>query len=59
MRNDLFQSKVKSRVQKKVRSVQEGIENWLRVNIKLIFLRLPVKISWIFEILLNIYLWHQ
>lgn len=59
MRNDLFQSKVKSRVQKKVRSVQEGIENWLRVNIKLIVLRLPVKISWIFEILLNIYLWHQ
>lgn len=59
MRNDLFQSKVKSRVQKQVRSVQDGIENWLRVNIKLIFLRLPVKISWIFEILLNIYLWHQ
>ena len=59
MRNDLFQSKVKSRVQKKVRSVQDGIENWLRVNIKLIVLRLPVKISWIFEILLNIYLWHQ
>lgn len=42
-----------------VRSVQDGIENWLRVNIKLIVLRLPVKISWIFEILLNIYLWHQ
>lgn len=59
MRNDLFQSKVKSRVQKQVRSVQDGIENWLRVNIKLIVLRLPVKISWIFEILLNIYLWHQ
>ena len=63
MWNVLFQSKVpskvKSRVQKKVRSVQEGIENWLRVNIKLIVLRLPVKISWIFEILLNIYLWHQ
>lgn len=32
MRNVLFQSKVKVELKKKVRSVEEGIENWLLVN---------------------------
>ena len=32
MQNVLFQSKVKKKKKKKVRSVEEGIENWLLVN---------------------------
>lgn len=32
MQNVLFQSKVKVELKKKVRSVEEGIENWLLVN---------------------------
>ena len=32
MQNVLLQSKVKVELKKKVRSVEEGIENWLLVN---------------------------
>ena len=32
MQNVLFHSKVKVELKKKVRSVEEGIENWLLVN---------------------------